>query len=347
MLEKRGASQHVNDIVIEASGVSSKNSFREGNVGRDVSVIIPTKYRPDDIEATVKTLLGQTVAPRQVIVVDQSANDDIQRRIAGLLGDNSATGRSEIVLSHIYDPDIPGAAAARNRGMDLAVGSILLFLDDDVLLEEHFLEKLVEAYERYPSAVGVSGVFTNYKRPNSILNAWRRIFQRGPFLDERQEIYWNADRLREADPIVVRKFTGALMSFRTSRVRDIRFDENVRGTSAEDADFCARVPVGKGEALLIAPGARLLHKLSSGGRSRKHWVYTEMERAYYLYVRNWRHGVKNRLCLAWLVVGYALIGLLASVRQRSLEPLRSIVEGIQLGNEEALGVAGRQGQLNQ
>jgi glucosyl-dolichyl phosphate glucuronosyltransferase len=326
----------MNDILIDESGPGAAEPQGGTYTGSMVSVIIPTKYRPEDIEATVQTLLRQTAMPGQIVVVDQSTDQECRTRLEKLLEDLPAEQRARTVLCHIYDPTIVGAAAARNRGMAAAAGSIWLFLDDDVELEAPFIEKLLEVYERYPAAVGVSGVFTNYRKPRWILNLWRRIFQRGPFWDERQEIYWNADRLRDAGPVPVKRFTGALMSFRASRVKDLRFDENVRGTSAEDADFCARVPVGKGEALLIAPGARLFHKLSSGGRSKKHWVYTEMERAYYLYVRNWNRGVKNRICMAWLIVGYSLIGLLASLRQGSLDPLRGVGEGIQVGKEEAM-----------
>jgi GT2 family glycosyltransferase len=329
----------MDDMLMEQSGVGVVEPQRETFTGRMISVIIPTKYRPDDIEATVQSVLRQTIRPGQIVVIDQSATQEIRLRLEKLFDALPEKARAETALCHIYDPAIVGAAAARNRGMDAATGSILLFLDDDVNLEELFIEKLLEAYQRNPATAGVSGVFTNYRRPGRLLSIWRVIFQRGPFWDERQEIYWNADRLRDAAPIPVKRFTGALMSFRASKVKHLRFDENVRGTSAEDADFCARISIGKGEDLLVTPGARLFHKLSSGGRSRKHWVYTEMERAYYLYLRNWDSGFYNRLCMWWLVVGYSLIGMFASLRQGSLEPLRSIGDGMQVGKEEAM--AGR------
>jgi GT2 family glycosyltransferase len=285
---------------------------------------------------TIASLLHQTVVPAQIVVVDQSENDEVRRRLEKLFAQAPASVREKTTLCHIYDPAIPGAAAARNRGMDAANGEILLFLDDDVSLEKTFLEEILAAYERNPSAVGVSGVFTNYKAPSWMFRCWTRMFHHGPFWDERQSVYWNADRLRRSKPIHTTKFTGALMSFRAQTVRGLRFDENVRATSAEDVDFCARIPRKKGDVLLMAPRARLLHKLSSPGRSRKHWLYTETERAYYLYTRNWKHGLKNRLCLGWLTFGYCLAATCSSLRRGSLEPWRAVIRGIQLGKEEAL-----------
>src|SRR5206468_2967373 len=118
-----------------------------------------------------------------------------------------------------------------------------------------------------------------------------------------QPIYWDADRLRDSKPIPVRKFTGALMSFRAEVIRALRFDDKVVGTSAEDADLCARL--APGSPLLVTPAARLFHKRSSPGRSRHHWIRVATEQATYLYRRNWASALVNRVRFAWLTLGYS------------------------------------------
>src|SRR5208283_3256888 len=95
-----------------------------------VCVIIPTKNRASDLAIVVRSLLGQTVLPAQVVIVDQSSDDSGFERVKTKFAD--APG---VRLDYIRDTSINGAAAARNRAMENATGDVLLFLDDDVVLE--------------------------------------------------------------------------------------------------------------------------------------------------------------------------------------------------------------------
>src|SRR5579863_1911680 len=106
--------------------------------------------------------------------------------------------------------------------MSAASGDIWLFFDDDVELEPEFIEELVGAYSA--DTAGVAGIMTNYRKYPLGRRLWERIFARGIFHDPRQELYWNADRLRNSQPIGVDRFTGAAMSFRASVLRELRWD---------------------------------------------------------------------------------------------------------------------------
>lgn len=300
-----------------------------------VSVIIPTKYRPADVQLTVKSVLEQTVLPRQLIVADQSPSNETRNGVESQYAGAPATVRASLRLSYIHDSTIEGAAAARNRGMDAAQEDIWLFLDDDVRLEPDFLRNLLAVYQKWPRVGGVSGIFTNYLPPSRLFRLWSSVFLRGPFHDERQPIYWRARELRYTEPIRVRKLTGALMSFRAGVIRGLRFDENIRGTSAEDADFCFRLQPDT--PLVIAPAARLEHSRSLPGRSQTHWLLTGLESAYYLYRRHWSFGVRNRLWLVWLMLGYAFAATLSSLRRRSLAPWRALRDAIRLATLEVSG----------
>ncbi len=48
----------------------------------------------------------------------------------------------------------PGAAAARNLGATAATGELLLFCDHDDVLDQHWIEEMVAALERYPAVGG-------------------------------------------------------------------------------------------------------------------------------------------------------------------------------------------------
>ena len=286
-----------------------------------VSVIIPTKNRADELLLVVRSLLAQSVPPRQIIIVDQSESDEGRILVESEFRHTAKNLREAVRLDYVHDTTITGGAVARNRAMEIAQGSVWLFLDDDVELEGDFVEQLLEVYSAIPDAGGVSGVITNYSPPSPAFKLWTAIFVRGPFHDERQPIYWNCDRLRNAGPIPVRKFGGGLMSFRADLIGDRTFDSRLTGVSlAEDVDFCARLPKSK---LVITPRARLVHKRNPVGRAQDHWLRAEVQASYYLYRRNWRAGFKNRLCFLWLNLGFASMILLLCSKRRSLEPLRA------------------------
>src|SRR6185295_6043542 len=140
-------------------------------------------------------------------------------------------------------------------------------------------------YAGWPAIGGVSGIITNYSMPSWLFRSWARVFLRGPFHDERQPIYWNANKLRDHEPIPVTKFGSGLMSFRADVVRHVRFDESLRGLPpGEDIDFCIRL--GPETRLVIAPGARIAHQPSPIGRSKEYWIKEYAQGKLYVYHRN-------------------------------------------------------------
>ncbi len=306
------------------------------NQALQVCVIIPTKNRPRDLELAVRSICVQTVVPRSLVIVDQSADHESRRRVEAELAEAERRRGARWKLKYVHDPSISGLAMARNRAMAIADGDVWAFLDDDVILEPDFLEQLLAVYRDFPGAAGVSGIITNQRRPPARYRLWSALFVHGPFRDDRQPIYWNADRLRNSPPLVVDRFTGAAMSFRAGVVRGKFFDENLRGVSdGEDVDFCMRL--GPDSLLLLAPRARLEHRRSLLGRPKDHWLRQSVRGDLFLYRKNWNKGFFNFLCHLWLWVGYCLVALLAGLRRASLDPWRAL----RTGAEEAAQAAPR------
>lgn len=291
-----------------------------------VTVIIPTKNRPAELQSVVRSLLSQTVLPQSLVVIDQSDGTESQRLARAALAEG-AVARAAPELRYVHDVSIRSGARARNRAMQIADGDVWLFLDDDVVLEPEFIEALVAAYREHPDAVGVSGIITNYARPRIGYRLWSWAFMRGPFRDERQPIYWRADELRNSPPIRVHRFGGGLMSFRAQAIREISFDEELLGVSdGEDVDFCLRL--GPNAKLLIAPRARLAHYHSPAGRLQDHWLRRVVRGNVFLYRKNWRHGVTNRIGYIWFIIGCGLVGAIGGARRLSLDPCRALLIGL-------------------
>jgi GT2 family glycosyltransferase len=295
-------------------------------------VIVATKNRAADLERMLATLGSQTRLPEELIIVDQSCGEDTRRIIDSFARDLKAAGRREPEIIYLHDPTLVGANGARNVGIERSRGEILVFLDDDVLLEPEFMHELLRVYEESPGVGGVSGVVTNYALPPHSPRILRRLFWTGPFHDERQPLYWRADRLRDHQPVRVRRFGSGLMSIRREALGDDRFDSFYRGPG-EDVELTWRIH--ERYLLLIAPQARVFHVRSKAGREAAHWIGRDASSSYYLYHRLWRKGVVNRLCFAWLNFGYALLASAGSIRRFSLQPWQSFLQGRRSGLKRA------------
>jgi len=295
------------------------------------SIIIPTKGRPTDLQATVGSIFLQTLLPIQLIIVDQSEGEESRQRVQEMFRAAPQNIRDAIRLDYVLDAKISSAAAARNVGMQVAQGNIWLFLDDDVVLEGNFLKELLTVYQRLPDACGVSGIITNYPRPAWSFRVWASVFVRGVFHDERQPIYWRANQIRDSEPIPVRKFTGALMSFRAEKIRGLRFYGAV--SDGEDTDFCSRL--GQKPVLLIAPRARLAHNKSPIGRSQGHWLRRFARENYYQYFRNWKKQTVNRILFVHLNLGCTIVAVISGLLRSSYEPMRAFLRGAREGRNAA------------
>ena len=290
-----------------------------------VSIVIPTKNRPRSLRELIERILRQTILPKEVVVIDQSPDESSLLQVEEEFSRAPLFVRQHIELRYFREVVVTGAASARNRGLECAQSDIILFFDDDIIPEDDYIEKILEAFHKDNSAIGVSGVITNYLRPRFSFRLWNWLFVRGPFHDDRQPIYWNAHLLSTSAPIRVKALGAGLMAFKAAAVKHHRFDQNLIGAEpGEDVDFCERLH----RKLLINPAARSSHRRNVANRQSFHWLQLHAQSAYYLYSRNWRGGLRNRLCLGWLTFGYALVATLATVRRRSTRPWRSLLSGI-------------------
>jgi len=114
--------------------------------GRDpelVSTIIPVHNRSDLLREAVASVLDQTYRPIEIVIVDDGSTDDT----AAVAEDLARSSPETILVIHQLNA---GPGAARQRGMELARGSFIQFLDsDDLLLPGKFAAQ-VEALRQQP-----------------------------------------------------------------------------------------------------------------------------------------------------------------------------------------------------
>lgn len=107
-----------------------------------VSVIIPVYNRETLIGRALLSLLGQTYAPVELIVVDDGSTDGSLQRIRELL--------PRFPLCKLLALAHQGAVGALNRGLAEASGKYLGFLDSDDEYLSEYLERRVSFLEANP-----------------------------------------------------------------------------------------------------------------------------------------------------------------------------------------------------
>lgn len=112
----------------------------------DVSVIIPTYNAGLLLRRCIESISTQTAKPSEIIVVDDGSTDNTQCVLCSL---NSK--KIKIIVQ-----ENKGPAAARNRGLDIATGKYIAFLDADDYWEPRFIEKTARFLEEHPEAIAVS-----------------------------------------------------------------------------------------------------------------------------------------------------------------------------------------------
>lgn len=113
-----------------------------------LSVIIPTFGREAEPISVVKGLLRQTRMPNEIVVIDQ--NFPRFNRL-----DKFLESCGDIVRHYYFDD--PGVCINYNRGIQKATGDILLFLDDDVEIQDNLIEAHLKNYINLDEIGGVAG----------------------------------------------------------------------------------------------------------------------------------------------------------------------------------------------
>ena len=139
-----------------------------------VSVVIPTYDRPEMLREAIESVLAQTYAPVELVVVDDGSPTSARPVVESLDAD---------AVFHRFDHN-RGANVARNEGIRRSSGEYVAFLDDDDRWEPQKLARQVAALEA-DGDLGVSytgqrysGERTSVKRevPSITGDATRELF---------------------------------------------------------------------------------------------------------------------------------------------------------------------------
>lgn len=103
-----------------------------------VSVIIPTYNRPTQLKDAVDSVLKQGLRELEIIIIDDYSDEQYLSDVECM-----AQGNNQITV--VRNNQNLGAAASRNKGLELSAGEFVLFLDDDDILLPGMLSKSLDA----------------------------------------------------------------------------------------------------------------------------------------------------------------------------------------------------------
>jgi glycosyltransferase involved in cell wall biosynthesis len=107
-----------------------------------VSVVLATRDRASVLPAALHSLLAQTHAHWEGLVVDDGSRDETPRVLDGITDPRLRRFRTDGL----------DVAAARNLALREARGGLVAYLDDDNLLDPDWLRAVVWAFGAYPEA---------------------------------------------------------------------------------------------------------------------------------------------------------------------------------------------------
>lgn len=109
-----------------------------------LSVVIPTYKRPATLAKTLRCIEAQTARERLEVIVVSDGHDAAASHVATGQAWNMPVAYLEIPKSQ--------QGAARNRGVEAALGTYVLFIGDDIFLKPDACERHIAAHEEFPDA---------------------------------------------------------------------------------------------------------------------------------------------------------------------------------------------------
>lgn len=214
-----------------------------------VTVIIPTYGRNKVLIDTINSVLNQKTRGFEILVIDQSKTHD--KRTRDFLNEMSI---KKIRYYNVFPPSLP---AARNFGLKKARGEIVIYIDDDVLLDQGFIKAHLDSYKKR-SVVCVAGRVKQKDKPvtDTLLYFRKTGFGAGSL---------NYPKFGFAETAL-----GCNMSFRKKAILKIGgFDTNFIGNAiGEESDLCFRLKK-RGYKILFNPKASLFHRVYKSGGCRE------------------------------------------------------------------------------
>lgn len=121
-------------------------SAEPGLSDREITVNLCSRNRKETLEKVLRTLADQSIHPDryEVVVIDDGSTDGTKEMVTCL--------DVPYRLTYGYQ-EHAALAAARNHGIRLCRGEIMLYIDDDVMADHYLLEEHLRSHQQFANCV--------------------------------------------------------------------------------------------------------------------------------------------------------------------------------------------------
>lgn len=193
-----------------------------------LSVIIPVYNAEKYLEKCVKSVLSQTYDDIEIILIDNGSEDN-----SGKICDCFASGDTRVITYHKNHGNI---SSARNKGLELAQGKWIGFVDADDWIEPDMYRCMLDKAGAENAEIVVCGFY----KENGL--EVKKMENEKPILDT----VFNAEKTLEYAFIrdSYRAFCAYVWNkiFKAEIIKTQKFDETIQ--SCEDVEFFVRAAVG-------------------------------------------------------------------------------------------------------
>ncbi len=257
-------------LMSNLEGLEASLYRKDAATVQDLACVMVSYHTGDVLFEAIESVLGQSVAPLELIVVDNGNPAPVRARLDALA---STTPKLEV---HRGQGNV-GFAAGCNLGAAGTTAGHLLFLNPDCVLPADGLEKLWAEFRQLPprsllSPLLLNPDFTEQRGSRrAVLTPWRAAVEwLGLYrLAPSHPYFLRFNKAGEPLPLVTHKVdvtSGAAMMMARSLFSELRgFDEGYF-LHVEDIDLCVTL-LKRGGATFVAPSVRVVHQGASSTSS--------------------------------------------------------------------------------
>ena len=198
---------------------------KQSQVNPLVSVIIPTHNRLERLKSAIDSVLDQSYASLELLVIDDGSKDDTTKYLDTIKDER---------FKFYVNKKPKGANFARNVGLKNASGNYIALLDDD---DEWFKNKLEIQMTELLKDENLVGVSCSYKIVDEINEGFKNEIKR--------------DMTVDFEKLLNQNFVGSCSFFLFKKQENIFFDESLN--SCQDWDFYLQLTKKTGLSIKILP----------------------------------------------------------------------------------------------
>jgi len=112
-----------------------------------ISIVVTTYNRKEALSMCVGSILDQTYADFELIIIDDASTDDTEIFLRNM---------DDARIRYIKMEKNAGSTQARNKGLDVVTGDYVIVWDSDDILYPNALSTLLNGFTKYPDAITIS-----------------------------------------------------------------------------------------------------------------------------------------------------------------------------------------------